>query len=264
MKPRVCTYGDARDEILVSYLYDEIAADERARFEQHLSGCALCRGEMDGLAAMRTHLGRWSTPEPGVRLTTEVAPGAQPTLRPERRALQIPAWAQAAAAVLLVGLALGAANLNVSYTREGLSIHTGWMKAHGAANPSTEEAQDAGVDRHAAGSWQTDLAALEERLRAELLDQRTSAEHDALQRSARSSDEDLIARVRGLLRESERRQQRELALRVAEVARDLQTERRADLVKIDRSLGIIQNRTGLEVMRQQQLLNNLLRVSQKQ
>ena len=70
--------------------------------------------------------------------------------------------------------------------------------------------------------------------------------------------------MRQLVQESERRQQRELALRVAEVARDLQGQRQADLVKIDRSLGLIQNRTGMEVMRQQQLLNNLLRVSQKQ
>ena len=44
----------------------------------------------------------------------------------------------------------------------------------------------------------------------------------------------------------------------------MQAQRQADLVKIDRSLGIIQNRTGMEVMRQQQILNNLLRVSQKQ
>ena len=73
-----------------------------------------------------------------------------------------------------------------------------------------------------------------------------------------------MKRVRALLQESERRQQRELALRVAELARDAQTQRQADLVRIDRSLGIIQNRTGVEVMRTQQQLNTLAqRVSQQ-
>jgi hypothetical protein len=70
--------------------------------------------------------------------------------------------------------------------------------------------------------------------------------------------------VRGLLQESERRQQRELALRVAELARDAQAQRQADLVRIDRSLGIMQSRTGVEVMRTQQQLNTLAqRVSQQ-
>ena len=70
--------------------------------------------------------------------------------------------------------------------------------------------------------------------------------------------------MRALIDESERRQQRELALRVAEVMRDLDTQRRADLVKIDRSLGVVQNNTGVEVMKQRELLNYLVRVSQKQ
>ena len=83
--------------------------------------------------------------------------------------------------------------------------------------------------------------------------------------SLSADDEALVKRVRALIQESERRQQRELALRVAEVARDAQTQRQADLVKIDRSLGLIQSRTGVEVMRTQQQLNNLAqRVSQRE
>ena len=52
----------------------------------------------------------------------------------------------------------------------------------------------------------------------------------------------------------------ELALRVADVMRDVETERRADLVKIDRSLGLLQNNTGVEVMRNRQMLDYLVRV----
>ena len=69
-------------------------------------------------------------------------------------------------------------------------------------------------------------------------------------------------RVRALLDESEKRQQRELALRVADVMRDLDTQRRADLTKIDRSLGVIQNNAGVEVLKQRELLNYLVRASQ--
>jgi hypothetical protein len=70
--------------------------------------------------------------------------------------------------------------------------------------------------------------------------------------------------VRALLDESERRQQRELALRVAEVLRDVSTQRQADLVKIDRSLGAVQNNLGVEVMKQRQSLNLLYHASQRQ
>jgi len=74
-----------------------------------------------------------------------------------------------------------------------------------------------------------------------------------------------MARVRTMLHDSEQRQQRELALRVAEVARDVQAQRQADLVRIDRTLGVLQNNTGLAVRRQEQLLNSLaVRVSQRQ
>jgi hypothetical protein len=74
----------------------------------------------------------------------------------------------------------------------------------------------------------------------------------------------VLRRVRALLDESEKRQQRELALRVAEVVRDVNAQRQADLVKIDRSLGVVQNNLGVEVMKQRQSLNLLYRASQRQ
>ena len=79
------------------------------------------------------------------------------------------------------------------------------------------------------------------------------------------ASDDILKRARALVAESERNQQRELALRVAEVFRDVQAQRQADLVKIDRSLSLLQNNTGVEVMRQRQLINSLaVRVSQRQ
>jgi hypothetical protein len=108
--------------------------------------------------------------------------------------------------------------------------------------------------------WRPDLTALERQLRQDL----TPTPVVAHAPPAAADEDAVMKRVRALLQESERRQQRELALRVAEVARDTQAQRQADLVRIDRSLGLIQNRTGVEVMRTQQQLNTLAqRVSEQ-
>jgi DUF1009 family protein len=74
--------------------------------------------------------------------------------------------------------------------------------------------------------------------------------------STQGTDE-MVRRVRTLIDESERKQQRELALRVAEMARESQAQRQADLLRIDRSLGFIQANTGAEMMRNRQRLNSL-------
>ena len=74
-----------------------------------------------------------------------------------------------------------------------------------------------------------------------------------------------MRRVRTLVDESARRQQTELALRVAEVVRDMNVKREADLQRIDQSLGMFQNKTGVEVLRNRQKLDYILqRVSQQQ
>jgi hypothetical protein len=68
--------------------------------------------------------------------------------------------------------------------------------------------------------------------------------------------------MRAIVEESEQRQQRELALRLAAVISEVNAQRAADLRRIDRSLGTLENNLGIEVMRQRQSLNYLTRVSQ--
>ncbi len=85
-----------------------------------------------------------------------------------------------------------------------------------------------------------------------------------MQTSAAGTEE-ILRRVQALVEQSESRQQRELALRIGELLRDVQAQRTADLVRIDRTLGYIQNGTGAEVMRQRRMLNDLaVRVTQRQ
>ena len=178
----------------------------------------------------------------------------------------MPVWAQVAAAVLCLGVGAGLANLNVRYDHDGVSIRTGWLTPAAPAvnagvvqNAKTGVAKDVGSSD--AAPWRADLAALERQLRSEL--QPAGAAAPAAVTLARStqpslSDAELLKRVRALVDESERRQNRELALRVGEMVRDVHTQRQADLRKIDESLAYVLDHTGLAVAKQQQTLNYLV------
>ena len=57
------------------------------------------------------------------------------------------------------------------------------------------------------------------------------------------------------------------ALRIAELVRDVNAQRQADLVRIDRTLGLVQNNVGIEVMKTRQQMNQMdliYRASQRQ
>ena len=73
----------------------------------------------------------------------------------------------------------------------------------------------------------------------------------------------MLARVRVLLDESEQRQQQELALRTAQVVRDVDSQRQVDLAQIQRNFGQIEGLTGAEVREQREILNYLMRVSEQ-
>jgi hypothetical protein len=191
-----------------------------------------------------------------------------------------------AAALLFLGVSAGIANLDVRYDVNGLSVRTGWSKGAPLASsaqvpPSTALAPSASLSSSAPATpvnsavapWRTDLAALEQQLKAEIRTAQAAthvAPASALARSAQpvdASGAEIVRRVRALIEESEKRQKSELALRVAEVMRDIHAERQADLVKIDRTLGAVQNNLGVEVMKTRQQVNQmniLYRASQRQ
>ena len=262
-----CEYSGNRDEALIAHVYDDIDPVERARFDAHLAACARCRDEVRALTGVRNQLAQW---EPDLIVAGRQLSAAGPpssAASPLRQSWwrEIPAWAQVAAALLFLGVSAGIANLDVRYDRDGLSVRTGWSaRAQPAAIvPAASPAQTA-------APWRADLMALEQQLKTELRTRQASAttvaaaDRQTSSRTASAGEADLVRHVRALLDESERRQQRELALRVAEVLRDVSTQRQADLVKIDRSLGAVQNNLGVEVMKQRQSLNLLYRASQRQ
>jgi hypothetical protein len=257
----LCGYAN-RDETIVAFLYDELEPGERRDFNAHLLTCTVCRDEVAGLRAIRTQLARWEPP-----VLTSLQSPVPAASRPAWWQA-VPAWAQVAAALLFLGVSAGIANLDVRYDQNGLNITTGWMKP---ASPKLATAQTSVggpklvTDQATAGApWRADLAALERQLRTEVRASQASAPAAPAVHAVSSSDAETLRRVRALLDESEKRQQRELALRIAEVVRDVDTQRKADLRNIDHTLGLVRNDLGVEVMKQRQSLNLLYRASQRQ
>ena len=259
-----CTYGGDREQTLIAYLYDDIDPAERSVFDAHLVTCGRCRRDLEALDGVRTQLSRWSPPEPDFESihNPESATGTRQSTSWWRA---VPAWAQVAAALLFLGVSAAIANLDVRYDQNGLTVRTGWSKA---ASPTVAAAASApGVAGRAGADapWRAELTALEAELRSEIRSARATAAQSVPIRSAVApTDADVLRRVRVLVDESERKQQRELALRIAEVFRDLNAQRQVDLTKIDRNLGFIQNSTGVEIMKQRETINYLVRVSQRQ
>jgi anti-sigma factor RsiW len=259
----ICTYS-GRDDLLIAYLYDDIEPGDRAAFSAHLQACGRCTRELAALRGVRSTLSSWAPPEPGRALAGYTPPAFEPAIRIETPAARrtwhdVPGWAQVAAAVLVLGVSAAIANVEVRHDAAGWTLRTGWAQTD--ARPAGAPAPAATPTAAASPApWRADLAALEQQLRADL----RSAPARAIPAASPISDAELQRRVHAIIEESERRQERELALRVAEVVKDVNAQRQADLVKIDRSLGFIQTSTYGEQMKQRELVNYLLKVSQKQ
>jgi putative zinc finger protein len=267
-----CGYEGDREGALIAYLYDDIDPVERSAFGAHLGSCARCRHDLDALGGVRTRLAHWSPPEPQFAIGRQsVVPGDIDDV--DRRASvarrrawwhEIPAWAQVAAAMLFLGVSAAIANLDVRYDPSGLTVRTGWSKS----SASTPAAANTTLATNST-PWRADLVALEGQLRTEFHATQVvapAAMAVGLPAGRSSATEgELLRRLKGMIDESARRQESELALRIAEVIRDMNTQRQADLRKIDQNLGLIQDRTGVEVFKNREMVNYLMqRVSQRQ
>jgi hypothetical protein len=256
MTDTACTFEN-RDDLIVGYLYDDLEPRARHAFEDHVVGCRVCRTELEGLRGVRADLAQWAPPEPARVLALDP--------RPRRRnrvwaaLADVPVWVQVAAALVVLGVSLRAANLQIRIEREGVTVRTG------VTAPAESASQSAAPAPAADAPWRADLAALEQNLRSEVQTASLQRRSDADQSRADRSDETLLRRVRALIEASEQNQRRELALRVAEIARDVQAQRTADLQRIQRTFTVLETNTAGEIVKQRQLWNNLaMRVSQQQ
>jgi len=271
MTDSVCTYHGDRDEALVGYLYDE-GGDRagRAAFQAHLARCARCTADLAALHGVRVQLAHWAPPEPKFGGARDASSEARfEAAAPRAWWREIPVWAQVAAALLVLGVSAAIANFDVRYDANGLSIRTGWSKpaAGPAAVPAATPSAPVGTNSQNYAPWRGDLDALERQLKNEFHTAQTAAPIAPAAAPRPSADAETLRRVRALIDDSEKRQQRELALRLGEAIRDVNAQRQADLVRVDRALGTVQNRLGVQVLKnaqQVQQMDYLIRASQRQ
>ena len=250
---------------LVGYLYGECEPGERRAIDEHLVVCPACAAELEALGATRQQLAAWTPPE--AQLDFQIVRAQPRAERPEPGAgsssrwlgawwtSPMPAWAQMAAAVVVfgVGLSLGVSGIGNRGSGFGFESRIATPDSRVASAPAVAQTRAASVN---------DLAALEQRLRAEMAQMRSAATPREVSTTS-ASDADIMTRVRALIDESEQRQQRELALRTAQVARDFESQRRLDMQNVRSIVGQVEGTTGAEIARQQQTLQYLMRVSQQ-
>jgi len=255
MSDRVCAFEN-RDEAIVGYLYEDMEPGARRAFEDHVVGCPACRTEVEMLRDVRADLARWTPPRPARVLAFD------PALRRRARVwtalADVPTWVQVAAAFVILGLSLRAANLQVRIDQDGFTVRTGVTSPAPAAAPAVSPS---GAD----APWRAELAALEQTIRAEVQTASQQSRGGNQTRADAADGEALLRRVRVMIDTSERNQRRELALRVAEMAQSVQAQRTADLQRIQGTFTVLENRTTGEMVKQRALFNNLaMRVSQQQ
>lgn len=237
-------------ELLISFLYDELDSADKATFRAHLASCADCRDELAGLRSTQGHLAAWAPPEPdlGFRIIRRASPEA-----PAPRVRMSPLWGVAAAAVLVLAAGAAVANVEVRYGGEGLVLRTGWNHAVPADTPLA-------ASNHGAVTpvdWKQEAEALERRVRQ--LEASASTRPAATPSAA--ADADVLRRVSEMLDLSENRQQRAMAVRVAQLTRDIDARRKVDLAVIDQGLMRVQSTSGAEIRQSRDLMQRMYRAT---
>src|SRR6186997_464708 len=208
-------------QTLVSYLYGEVDHETRQAVDAHLNACAACAAEVIALGDARSGLGMWVPPD--VELDFKIVKKSElppaNVLRPERWWTTVPAWAQAAAAILVLASAAAIANVQVTSGPEGFSVSTGWMTPQAPAQgaPAVRNADGRQVEE-----WRAALISLEQQRRSEI---RSTREQETRVAAPAPVDEATIRRVQQLIAASEQRHEQALAMRFVEFTRDMNLQR---------------------------------------
>jgi len=265
---RNCPGGDA----LVSLLYDDFEPDavpSRDDLEVHVRACATCLAEFEALGGVRAQLAAWTAPD--VPLGFEVVrTGKREPLGwresfaawADRSARALPA---AAAAILVLGGALALARLDVHYDQAGLTVRTGW--GHSASPSDSGTSGDTAALRQELASLRGEIARLGAARGATVTATSAPLAGDAPAVATPVSTGTvadgaitaaqgaaLLRSFRQALDESEVRQQQNLQLRIGEVTRDFDLQRRQDLVQVEQGFGRAETQ-------RQEMLNAIRRVS---
>jgi putative zinc finger protein len=254
-------------ELLVGYLYNDLADADRVRVETHLRTCAACRDELASLRSVRADLTSWAPPEPdfGFRIVrgSREAPRAW-------RARLAPAFGLAAAATLVLAAAAAIANVEVRYDGNGFAVRTG---RSAPARPETGRNESASA-RAAAGASYGGIKPVDEATVAALQKRITELEQTtrALQERQVSAPVRQVSapagvsaaewnRVHDLIAQSESRQQTMLALQIQRLARDIDFKRATDLARVQQGLDRLGGMTTAETAAHRELANIVYRMA---
>jgi hypothetical protein len=192
-----------------------------------------------------------------------------------------PAFPLAAAAVLVLGAALGLAHLDVQYDKDGFHMRTGWSRDAAAPSPTTVGQNGPASTPSVAGVpnilspvqnqnkpvTQQDIQALAQALRAEIvassvrLQAQEGGRPAATATTASASEAALFKRMQQLIDQSEVRQQQNLNLRVTELSGRFDLQRQSDMATIEQGLGKLAGQREFDAEQQRRLLN-AIRTSQ--
>ena len=231
-------------DALLDYLYEEGDPAERLKIAKHLQECAACSVAVLEFQNVRGMLRYWTQPgsELGFRVVQDgafsptsvaaPAPGAAVDeaarsgawLAWVRSTSQRAPWLQAAAAVLLFVAGMAVSQISVDY-EDGRVVFSGR-----SARPE--------VNTRASSITLTPQAASDVTSpNADVAPQPVPADRYP------ADTEVLLQRVRAMIDQSEQRQQRELALRLSQVTREVDTQHQADLLRIQQDFGHQQEAT---------------------
>jgi hypothetical protein len=247
-----CIYPD-REAALVAYLYDDIEPAERVAFETHVMSCLACRAEIAEMRGVRSTLAHWNAPAP--RSLQSPVTSRQPRVAWWQG---VPVWAQAAAAMLVLGVSASIANLDIRYDRgHGVNVTTGWSKPV-AQTPQTPP-QTPVAD---AAPWRAELAAMRDELQTEMRAQAANARAASTSAAPVSKvaamDADVLKRVGAMIDQSEKRQEQQLALHLVQLQKDISAQRSSDVRRTNQLLHDVMNTYGDEIAKQQRQINYLL------
>jgi len=270
---RTCPGGDA----LVSLLYDDFepgAVPSRDDLEAHVRACATCLAEFEALGGVRAQLAAWTAPDVAlgfavVRTDTRAPLGWRQTFAAwsARSARALPA---AAAAIIVLGGAMALARLDIHYGQAGLTVRTGWGHAPSSSSPAPsgpgtggdaaalrqELASLRGEIQRLGAAQAANVTATSAPLAGDPSPVATPVSMGTVAGGAITASQGaaLLRSFRQALDESELRQQQNLQLRIGEVTREFDLQRREDLVQVEQGFG------RLDTQRQQ-LLEAFRRVS---